>query len=161
MTVEWETRLQHMAQGKGTPDSFMQEVLAFICTLIAEFDFLTPEQKALIPQPKGRESLGSCPRCGSPVYAGKNNYYCSNRDHCSFFILEEAAFFKKARKKVTKGMIKDFLTKGKTNVKCLYSEKKGSTYDAVVVMEDTGEKWVNFKPVFEEKPKKSSKANGR
>jgi len=161
MTVEWETRLQHMAQGKGVPDSFMQEVLAFICTLIAEFDFLTPEQKTLIPQPKGRESLGSCPRCGSPVYEGKSNYYCSNRDHCSFFILEEAAFFKKARKKVTKGMIKDFLTKGKTNVKGLYSEKKGSTYDAVVVMEDTGEKWVNFKPVFEDAPKKSSKANVR
>jgi len=29
------------------------------------------------------------------------------------------------------------------------------------VMEDTGEKWVNFKPVFEDAPKKSSKANVR
>ena len=38
--------------------AFMQDVHAFICTLIAEFDFMTPEQKALIPQPKGRESLG-------------------------------------------------------------------------------------------------------
>jgi len=28
-------------------------------------------------------------------------------------------------------------------------------------MEDTGERWVNFKPVFEDAPKKSSKANVR
>jgi len=151
MTVEWETRLQRMARGDGSPESFMQDVHAFICTIIAEFDHMTPEQKALIPQPKDRESLGNCPRCSFPVYAGRGNYYCSNPDKCGFFILEEAAFFKKARKKVTKGMMKDFLTKGKASVKGLYSEKKGSTYDAAVVMEDTGDKWVNFKPVFEDK----------
>lgn len=127
----------------------MEGVHTFICTIIAEFDFMTPEQKALVPQPKGRESLGACPRCGSPVYAGKSTYYCSNSGNCNFFILEESALFKKARKKVTKSMICDFLSKGKTNVKGLYSEKKDATYDAVIVMEDTGDKWVNFKLEFE------------
>lgn len=153
MTVEWETKLQQMAQGKGNPDSFMQEVLAFICTLIAEFDVMTPEQKALIPKPKGRESLGSCPRCRSEVYEGKSGYYCSaGIEKCGFFVKKEPLFFVNAKKKLTKTMMKDFLAKGKVNVKGLYSAKKDSTYDAVVVMEDTG-KWVNFKPVFESKVK--------
>jgi DNA topoisomerase-3 len=115
---------------------------------------MTPEQKALLPPPKNRESLGPCPRCGSPVYAGKAQYYCSNSAKCEFFISEEPMFFKKARKKVTKSMASDFLNKGKTAVKGLYSEKKDVRYDATVAMEDTGEKWMRFKLVFEDSCKK-------
>ena len=42
----------------------------------------------------------------------------------------------------------DLLSKGKTKVKGLYSEKKDTTYDAVIVMEDTGGKYINFKTEF-------------
>ena len=45
-------------------------------------------------------------------------------------------------------MAVDFLTKGKTKVKSLYSEKKDKTYDAVILMEDTGGKYINFKMEF-------------
>jgi DNA topoisomerase-3 len=155
ITVDWETSLQRLARGEGSAEAFMRDVRAFVCTLIAEYDTMTPEQKALLPPPKKRESLGPCPRCGSPVYAGKAQYYCSNSARCAFFISEEPMFFKKARKKVTKSMASDFLTKGKTAVKGLYSEKKDVTYDATVAMEDTGEKWMKFKPVFEDSGKKT------
>ena len=45
-------------------------------------------------------------------------------------------------------MAADLLSKGKTKVKGLYSEKKDTTYDAVIVMEDTGGKYINFKTEF-------------
>ena len=51
-------------------------------------------------------------------------------------------------RKVTKKMAADLLSKGKTKVKGLYSEKKDTTYDAVIVMEDTGGKYINFKTEF-------------
>ena len=35
-------------------------------------------------------------------------------------------------------MAADLLKKGRTSVKGMWSEKKGSTYDAVVILDDTG-----------------------
>ena len=40
----------------------------------------------------------------------------------------------------------------------LFSEKKGTTYDAVVVLDDTGEKYVRFKLEF---PKRKEGVNGK
>ena len=42
----------------------------------------------------------------------------------------------------------DLLKKGRTSVKGMWSEKKGAAYDAVVVLDDTGEKYVRFKLEF-------------
>ena len=50
-------------------------------------------------------------------------------------------------------MAGDLLKKGRTSVKGMWSEKKGSTYDAVVVLDDTGEKYVRFKLEFSNKRK--------
>lgn len=50
-------------------------------------------------------------------------------------------------------MVADLLTKGRTKVKGMFSEKKGSTYDATVILDDTGGKYVNFKLEFERKKK--------
>ena len=40
------------------------------------------------------------------------------------------------------------LKKGRVKMNGLFSEKKGTTYDAVVVLDDTG-KYVNYKLEFE------------
>ena len=45
-------------------------------------------------------------------------------------------------------MASDLLKKGRTSVKGMWSEKKGAAYDAVVVLDDTGEKYVRFKLEF-------------
>ena len=50
------------------------------------------------------------------------------------------------------------LKKGRTSVKGMWSEKKGSAYDAVVVLDDTGEKYVRFKLEF---PKRKEGVNGK
>lgn len=50
-------------------------------------------------------------------------------------------------------MAADLLKKGRTSVKGMWSEKKGAAYDAVVVLDDTGEKYVRFKLEFSNKRK--------
>ena len=45
-------------------------------------------------------------------------------------------------------MAADLLKKGYSNVKGMWSEKKGSTYDATVILDDTGEKFIHFKLEF-------------
>lgn len=50
------------------------------------------------------------------------------------------------------------LKKGRTSVKGMWSEKKGSTYDAVVILDDTGGKYVNFKLEF---PKRKDGVHGK
>ena len=40
------------------------------------------------------------------------------------------------------------LKEGRVSMSGLFSEKTGKTYDAVVVLDDTGEKYVNFKLEF-------------
>lgn len=55
-------------------------------------------------------------------------------------------------------MAGDLLKKGRTSVKGMWSEKKGASYDAVVVLDDTGEKYVRFKLEF---PKRKEGVNGK
>lgn len=55
-------------------------------------------------------------------------------------------------------MATDLLKKGRTNVKGMWSEKKQTTYDAAVILNDTGGKYINFKLEF---PKREVGADGR
>ena len=55
-------------------------------------------------------------------------------------------------------MAADLLKKGRTSVKGMWSEKKGASYDAVVVLDDTGGKYVRFKLEF---PKRKEGVNGK
>ena len=55
-------------------------------------------------------------------------------------------------------MATDLLKKGRTNVKGMWSEKKQTAYDAAVILDDTGGKYINFKLEF---PKRKVGADGR
>lgn len=63
-----------------------------------------------------------------------------------------------ARKFDPENGVTDLLKKGRTSVKGMWSEKKGSTYDAVVILDDTGGKYVNFKLEF---PKRKDGVHGK
>ena len=78
------------------------------------------------------------------------SFSCENEE-CSFILWKENKFFKDKKKTITKKIAEELLKNGKTKIKGLYSEKKDSTYDAIVVLDDTGEKHVNFKIKFGEK----------
>jgi DNA topoisomerase-3 len=58
-------------------------------------------------------------------------------------------FFESKKKELTKPIATALLKDGKAAVKELYSEKSNKTYDAVILLADTGEKYVNYR--FEKK----------
>jgi DNA topoisomerase-3 len=54
-------------------------------------------------------------------------------------------FFTEKKKELTTEIAAALLKDGKANVTGLYSERIGKTYDAVVLLADTGEKYVNYR----------------
>ena len=151
LTAEWEQKLTEIAKGSADPAAFMDGICAMVKDTVSTYSHISEEgQKLFAPE---KEVIGTCPRCGKPVYEGKSNFACSDRS-CSFVLWKNDRFWTSRNKELTKKMAADLLKKGKTAVKGMWSEKKGNTYDATVVMEDTGGKFINFKLEF---PKKKSK----
>ena len=74
---------------------------------------------------------------------------CQNKS-CQFSMWKDDRFFTSKKKKLTVQMATNLLNSGKIGVKGLYSEKSGKTYDATVVLADTGEKYVNYRLEFKD-----------
>lgn len=146
LTAEWENALTQIAKGAANPDSFMRDIESMAKGLCVTFYKADDDKKALFKQDK--EVIGTCPRCGKPVYEGKKNFYCSNRD-CSFTMWKNDRFFENRKKALTKPIAAALLKDGSAKVKGLHSEKTGKTFDATVLLADTGEKYVNYR--FEQK----------
>ena len=148
LTAEWEQRLTAIARGEANPDSFMDGISDMVRDLVRTYSGISEEgQKLFAPE---KEVIGVCPRCGSPVYEGKKNFACSDRA-CSFVLWKQDRFWASRKKELTAKIAVELLKKGRTSVKGLWSEKRGRTYDAVVVMEDTGEKFIKFRLEFPKK----------
>ena len=73
--------------------------------------------------------------------------FCDNRD-CAFALWKDNKFFSSKKKSITKSVAAALLKEGRVSVSGLYSEKTGKTYDAVVLLDDTGGKYVNFRLEF-------------
>ena len=142
LTAEWENNLTQIAKGKADPAAFMEGIEDMARELVKTYPFLS-DDKAQMFKPE-RETLGSCPRCGSPVYEGKKNYYCSNKE-CIFTMWKNDRFFEERKVTFTPKIATTLLKSGKVNVKKLYSPKTGKTYDGTIVLADTGGKYVNYR----------------
>lgn len=105
--------------------------------------------------PSGREIVGKCPRCGSDVTESKKGFFCENND-CRFGLWKDNKFFASKKKTLTKTVAASLLKDGRARLTGCYSEKTGKTYDATVILEDTGER-VNFRLEFN----KEAKARGQ
>ena len=81
MTAEWENTLMQIERGNADADKFLSGIVGMTSELVKAYPFLSDTEANRFDT--GRESIGKCPRCGSPVYVGKDNYYCSNKE-CSF-----------------------------------------------------------------------------
>ena len=155
LTAEWEQRLSAVAKGEADPDEFMDGIRAMTRELVQTYSHISEDgQKLFAPE---KEMIGNCPRCGKPVYEGKKNFACSDHS-CTFVLWKNDRFWTNRKKELTKKMAADLLKKGRTNVKGMWSEKKGAAYDAAVILDDTGGKFINFKLEF---PKRKDGANGR
>ena len=155
LTADWEQRLNKVAKGQALPEDFMDGIEAMAAELVRKYSHISEDGQKLF-QPE-KETVGLCPRCGKPVYEGKKNFACSDRA-CQFVMWKNDRFWTSRRKELTRKMAADLLKKGRTSVKGMWSEKKGSTYDAVVILDDTGGKYVNFKLEF---PKRRDGVHGK
>ena len=155
LTAEWEQKLTEIAKGGADPDAFMDGIRTMVQEIVSVYSCISEDGKKLFAPEK--EVIGTCPRCGQPVYDGKKNFACSDRS-CGFVLWKNDRFWTSRKKELTKKMATDLLKKGRANVKGMWSEKKGSTYDAAVILDDTGGKYINFKLEF---PKRKVGADGR
>lgn len=146
MTAEWENTLMQIERGNADADKFLSGIVGMTSDLVKAYPFLSDAEANRFDT--GRESIGKCPRCGSPVYVGKGNYYCSNKE-CSFCMWEDNKFFSSKKKKLTKKIAAELLDKGWCRVNGLYTPKRPQLYDAVIRLDDAGGKYVSFKMEFD------------
>lgn len=145
MTAEWEHRLKEIEHGGAEPDAFLSEIAAMLTELTGRYEAV---KDAAVLFPSDKESLGKCPRCGASVVEISKGFVCENRD-CGFAIWKENKFFTAKKKKLTKALVTELLSTGRARLTGCYSEKTGKTYDATVVLDDTGGKYVSFKLEFD------------
>lgn len=146
MTAEWENTLMQIERGNADSNKFLSGIVGMTSELVKAYPFLSDSEANRFDT--GRESIGKCPRCGLPVYVGKGNYYCSNKE-CSFCMWEDNKFFSSKKKKLTKKIAAELLDKGWCRVTGLYTPKRPQLYDAVIRLDDTGGKYVSFKMEFD------------
>ena len=152
LTAEWESRLKQVEHGEVSAAAFMEEIADMNRELVKAHT--APEESFIslfaAAGRKGREIIGACPRCGASVYEGQKGFFCENRD-CAFALWKDNRFFSSKKKSITKTVAAALLKEGRISMSGLYSEKTGRTYDAVVALDDTGGKYVNFKLEFPQK----------
>lgn len=158
LTAEWEERLGAVERGELSPEDFMAGISAMLTELVKGYQGVTVASAAL--SASGRTVVGICPRCGKNVVEGKKSFFCEGWNAtppCGFALWKNDRFFTGKRKELTRKIAAALLKNGRIAMTGLFSEKKGVLYDATVVMEDTGEKFVRFKLEFDPKPKTPKK----
>lgn len=131
LTAEWENQLLMMEKGKIQEDEFMKGIVSMINEILSLCRAIPEEERNRFQT--AREVIGKCPVCGSDVYEGKTNYYCSDRS-CQFALWKSNRFLESMKKSMDKKMAVELLKKGRTHVKGLYSKKKDSKFDADLVL---------------------------
>ena len=143
LTAEWEHRLKEIERGEIVPDSFMAGIAAMLNELVQTYK---PISGAEVLFPSGREVVGRCPRCKADVTETPKGFFCENRA-CSFALWKNSKFFSAKKKNLTKSVAAALLKDGRASLKGCYSEKTGKTYDAIVLLEDDGQR-VSYKLEF-------------
>jgi DNA topoisomerase-3 len=149
LTAEWEERMLQIEKGELDASSFMGDIASFITVIVRDNNAPKPEFAALFSGTRipAAESLGICPRCGSPVRGGAKGFFCDSHT-CGFKIWRESKFWTAKKKPLTAAIVAALLKDGHIAIKNLYSEKTGKKYDATVILDDTGDGFVNFKLDF-------------
>ena len=145
LTAEWEYKLKEIERGDLEPDAFMEGICVMLKELVSGYQAI---KGAEVLFPSDREAIGKCPRCGDNVTEGKQGFFCANRE-CRFVLWKNSKFFSAKKKQLTKSVASELLSTGRARLTGCYSEKTGKTYDATVVLDDTGDKYVGFKLEFD------------
>ena len=147
LTAEWEHKLKQIEKGELESTLFLQEITEMVQGLVQN-SHPVPENSVLFTEET--KSIGVCPRCGSAVVERPKGFLCSNRD-CRFALWQQNPFFAAKKKELTAAIASTLLKEGRAFVKGLHSPKTGKTYDAAIVLDDSGGQYVNFKLEFPQK----------
>lgn len=131
LTAEWENRLLLMERGELNGEQFMDDIVAMLEEILNGCRKIPEEERNRFQTAK--ELIGKCPLCGSDIFEGKRNFYCSNRQ-CDFALWKDNRFLEGMEKKLDKKMAKELLDKACTHIKGLYSKKKDARFDADLLM---------------------------
>ena len=131
LTAEWENRLLLRERGELNGEQFMDDIVAMLKEILNGCRKIPEEERNRFQTAK--ELIGKCPVCGSDIFEGKRNFYCSNRQ-CDFALWKDNRFLEGMEKKLDKKMAKELLDKACTHVKGLYSKKKDARFDADLLM---------------------------
>jgi DNA topoisomerase-3 len=150
LTSEWEHRLMQIQKGELAENEFMGEINGFITKIVKENKAPDPEHICLFPRNNQRTvSLGKCPRCGHSVREAPKSFSCDMYKACGFVLWKESKFWTSKRAALTADIVSALLKHGRIKISGFYSEKSGKTYNATVILDDTGGKYVNFKMEFD------------
>ncbi len=156
LTAEWEEQLGSVERGELSPEDFMNGIIEMLSTLVKSYETVTVVSSAL--SQSGRTVVGVCPRCGKNVVEGKKSFFCEgyyDKPSCGFTMWKNDRFFTSKRKELTRKIAAALLKTGRVRLTNLFSEKKGIMYDAVVVLDDDGGKYVRYKLEFDNKKKEN------
>ena len=154
MTAEWENQLLLMEHGEIAPEQFMTGIKNMLTMMLNGCDAISEEETRRF---QTRESIGTCPVCGSLVYESKTNFYCSNHD-CHFALWKDNRYLQSMEKTMDKKMAAELLKNGSVHVKDLYSRKKNMYFEADLHMDADETGRVKFSLSFpKKKPKNKSK----
>ena len=148
LTAEWEYRLGEIERGELSPEEFLSGIYAMLRELAATYQVVKGTEYLFSPP---REAVGRCPRCGGEVTESQKGFFCQS-ETCRFAIWKDSKWWIAKKKQPTKAIVAALLKDGRARLTGCYSEKTGKTYDADVLLEDTGE-YVNFKLDFGGKEK--------
>ncbi len=150
LTAEWEYRLGEIERGELSPEEFLSGIYAMLRELAATYQVVKGTEYLFSPP---REAVGKCPRCGGEVTESQKGFFCQSGT-CRFAIWKDGKWWSAKKKQPTKAIVAALLKDGRARLTGCYSEKTGKTYDADVLLEDTGE-YVNFKLDFGGKEKRN------
>lgn len=147
LTAEWENQLKQVERGELPNTAFMNGIAEMVTNLVSEHSTANPEFATLFPTMSKGEVIGTCPRCGKNIIENKKGFFCENRD-CEFVLWKDNKFFSSKKKQLTNQIAAVLLKDGRVKMTGLYSEKTGKAYNAIIILDDTGGKYVNFKLEF-------------
>lgn len=157
LTAQWEDQLGQVERGQLAPEAFMADITQMLTELVRTYSGVTVASAAL--SRSGRTVVGTCPRCGKNVVEGQKSFFCEgyhDTPSCGFALWKNDRFFTGKGKKLDRKTAAALLKQGRVRMTGLLSEKKGVLYDATVLLNDDGGKFVRYKLEFDTKRRKST-----
>ena len=140
-TALWWSIQEKIARGEAKIEDLTLSVLEDVKTIInSEHKTISSEFSR---QKQEKEIIGVCPKCGSSIYEGEKNFYCSGyKTGCDFKLWKKIKVFNQKEVTITKQDAKTLLNKGKILITGL-TNKAGKKYKANFKLE-VNDKYVNL-----------------